>query len=263
MKKSTLYGTSAALLLAAGIVATPLVAHAAPTTTANATFAAGTGTTSPQDPTKPNGGPVTPPVLNPGPAGALRIDYAPASLQFETKALFGTTTANPIAAGMTLYANPVTLTAPINGTNVPNFVQVTDQRGTFAGWNVTVSGTAFTTSATGIPTAAQTLTGAALTISNGTVNIPSSLGGTATGYTANATIAVSSDGTTQAPVMSATAGNGAGTYQNAFGTLATEAFTSAGATATPSIALSIPSTQNVAAASYTATLTWTLNSVPA
>lgn len=126
----------------------------------------------------------------------------------------------------------------------PNYVQVTDNRGTEAGWSLKVKQEGQFKSTSG-----KELTGAAITFKNGNV-VTASDSGKPTGP---ATITLNSDGS-QSDVMSAAKGNGAGTYLFDWGTDAT--------TAAKSIELTVPGSTTKYAEKYATKLTWTLTDAP-
>ena len=126
----------------------------------------------------------------------------------------------------------------------PNYVQVTDNRGTEAGWSLKVKQEGQFKSTSG-----KELTGAAITFKNGNV-VTASDSGKPTGP---ATITLNSDGS-QSDVMSAAKGNGTGTYLFDWGTDAT--------TAAKSIELTVPGSTTKYAEKYATKLTWTLTDAP-
>ncbi|RZI49397.1 WxL domain-containing protein [Lactococcus kimchii] len=89
----------------------------------------GTNPVDPTDPTKPvvpeNPDPSVP--TNPGTGGSLSIDFA-SSLAFGTQKISG--------QAQTFYAHAQALS---DGTTRPDYVQVSDLRGTAAGWTLTVT----------------------------------------------------------------------------------------------------------------------------
>jgi hypothetical protein len=128
--------TSAAFLLAltlAPVVATSISASADDITyysKGSITFQEGTGTVNPVDPTNPTV-PVNPtdPVnpITPGTDGPLSIDFA-SNWNFGTQDI--------AAQNATYYAQPQGLTS---GDPVPLYAQVSDRRGTFAGWSLSLT----------------------------------------------------------------------------------------------------------------------------
>lgn len=111
--------------------------------------------TTPVGPTNPDGS--TP---NPGTGGALSIDFA-SSLSFGTQSISST--------NATYYAHAQWISKDKDGNPVditrPNYVQVTDTRGTWSGWTLTVAEASQFANSAG-----ESLTGAELTFSNGYAN---------------------------------------------------------------------------------------------
>jgi len=140
-------GTTLTLATVALGLAVPLMAQADSNYdgTATAGFTPDTGTTDPLYPEAPD--PSNPNVEVPGTgdAGPLSLDYVP-TLDFGT---------NNIQSGKQIYhAKGVKgLVSGVEETQ-PHFVQVTDNRGTKEGWNVTAHATPFTTTATDTTTVA-------------------------------------------------------------------------------------------------------------
>lgn len=126
---------------------------------------------------------------------------------------------------------------------VPNFVQVTDNRGTNAGWKLTVKqNDQFTTAD------AKELTGATLTLKNGTLN--SAAGSKAP--TAAQNIALTPG---QAfDVATAQEEEGMGTWTNSFGESVKDG--------EKSVELSVPGKTKKEQAQYTTSLTWELKDAP-
>ncbi|MDF9580967.1 WxL domain-containing protein, partial [Bacillus paranthracis] len=126
-------------------------------------FEKNTSTVDPINPINPDE--VVEPVVDPenpddthdkGTDGPLSIDYV-SNFNFETQKASGN---NEL-----YYANLDTVKAKDGNREVPNFVQVTDNRGTNAGWKLSVTqNDQFKTADN------KELTGAALTLKNGTPN---------------------------------------------------------------------------------------------
>ncbi|MDT1959430.1 WxL domain-containing protein [Carnobacterium divergens] len=151
MKKRTLTAIAGVSLL--GLTGLSTNALAAVSSTANSTnhivFEAGEEVTNPIDPTNPDNPNPSDPIdptdpTNPGTGneGSLTIDYV-SNIEFGTQ---------KTASGTMIY----------HAQNEHPFVQVTDKRGTGAGWNLTAKATEFK-SATG----SKVLKGAELTFKNG------------------------------------------------------------------------------------------------
>ncbi|MBA3927715.1 WxL domain-containing protein [Listeria rustica] len=203
------------------------------------------GVTPPVDPTDP-GTDVTPTDPVAPTTGALRIDFAS---QFN----FGTQTISGAAKDYhALYSEIQPLDAGGLATGpkkyVPQYVQVTDNRGSNAGWNLTVSGTEFTNASS------QTLAGATLTLGGGTLS--SAMPNTLTPGTVTPSVTV---GAASQVLVSAEANKGMGTWVHSFGsTIGVTA-----ADTNPDVTLHVPAeAQKVAGSTYTSTLTWTINDTP-
>lgn len=183
---------------------------------------------TPIDPTNPNG-------PNPGTAGPLSIDYA-SSLHFgENKISTKNEVYNAKAQAFT------------GGSEGPNYVQVTDNRGTETGWSLQVK-----QNGQFVSTSGYELTGAKITFKQAQINTistspkPSQL---------KDTFSLTPDGTGAAEqVVSAGNGEGAGTYVYAFGTDETKS---------ESISLEVPGSTTKLAEAYKTSFTWTLTDVPA
>ncbi|GAF13691.1 extracellular protein [Bacillus sp. JCM 19045] len=179
----------------------------------------------PVDPTDPEG-------PNPGTSGPLSIDYA-SSFQFGEQKI--TSTDESYYAALQTYSG--------SDKQGPNYVQVTDNRGTESGWSLqVVQNDQFKTSS------GQELRGAEIRVSNAAIN----------------TISESPIPTTVKPsftltpntvenVVSAHNKEGAGTYVYHFGK---------GGTAAESVELFVPGKSTKYADSYSTTLTWTLSDTP-
>lgn len=184
----------------------------------------------PIDPTDPEG-------PNPGTQGPLSIDYA-SSLDFGE---------NKISTRDAVYfAKAQELS---DGRYVPNYVQITDNRGTNAGWTLQVQQNGQLGNAS---TQNNELTGAVIAFSG------SAVAGTMT----NVDAPTHPDGFTLDPngatslVMAATEGAGAGTWVNRFGEVDEDAISNS------AITLSVPGSTPKDQVTYSTTLTWNLSDVP-
>jgi hypothetical protein len=181
----------------------------------------------PVDPTDPNG-------PNPGTPGPLSIDYA-SSLDFGKQKITSTT--------QTYKAKAQKFKGRDDG---PNYVQVTDNRGTEKGWSLQVKQNGQFKSTLG-----KELNGAEITFKNGWVNTASA---SPIPSITKSTFSLTPEGNGVAEnIMSAKAGEGSGTYLLVFGDKATAA---------ESIELSIPGQTTKYAEKYSTSLTWTLTDVP-
>ncbi|MBO1305951.1 WxL domain-containing protein [Enterococcus sp. 669A] len=241
--KKIQYATVAALALAG--LALPVTSFAADgaeyTSNGAVTFEANTDPTKPVDPTNPVDpvtpvDPTDPTGPNPGTNGPLSIDYA-SSLDFGTQKI--TSTDEVYKAKAQKYVDKAN--AEKTG---PNFVQVTDNRGLETGWKLQVKQSGQFKTAED-----QELTGAAITFKNGNVVTASS----SAKPTGQATINLTPNDA-YVNVMSATTGQGAGTYLLAWGSDA--------ATGADSIELAVPGSTTKYAKQYTTTFTWALADIP-
>lgn len=205
------------------------------------TFAPNTDLTDPVDPVDPTNpvtpvDPTDPTGPKPGTAGPLSIDYA-SSLDFGTQKI--TSKDEVYQAKPQKY-----LDKDSNEKTGPNFVQVTDNRGTETGWTLQMKqNSQFQT------VDAEELTGAEITFKNGNV-VTASASGKPTG---EATIVADPSGALK-DVMAAADGQGAGTYLLDWGTDDT--------TAATSIELSVPGSTTKYAKKYSTTFTWVLSDTP-
>ncbi|MGF9853101.1 WxL domain-containing protein [Bacillus paramobilis] len=182
---------------------------------------------NPIDPTDPNG-------PNPGTNGPLSIDYA-SSLDFGKQKITSTNQVYKAAAQKFNERG-----------DGPNYVQVTDNRGTETGWSLQVKQDGQFKSESG-----KELTGAEITFNNGVVNTVSA---SQKPSVVQSSFSLTPEGTGVAEnIMSAKAGEGAGTYVLAFGD---------DSTAADSIELSVPGKTTKYAEKYSTSLTWTLTDVP-
>jgi hypothetical protein len=184
----------------------------------------------PQSPKNPDG---TDP--NPGTAGPLSIDFA-SSFDFGTQKI--------TSSDMTYNAVAQTFA---DGTTGPNYVQVTDNRGTLAGWSLSVTQNAqFSTGGTGV---GSTLDGAQMTLDNGNI---ASVSATPADQSVASTTLI--PGAQSGTILGATDGSGAGTNLLDFGDTST---------ADSSVSIKVPGATTKLAQAYTTDLTWTLSDTPA
>ncbi|MFJ7889645.1 WxL domain-containing protein [Lysinibacillus xylanilyticus] len=188
---------------------------------------------NPIDPTKPPG-------EDPekGTFGPLSIDYA-SGLDFGTQEI--TSTNQYYKAKPQKFSNRT----PAEG---PNYVQVSDSRGTEAGWTLQVKQNSQFKS-----TKDKVLTGAEIRFTNGQVNTASASPSPSI-VKKSFELTFNGDGTGVAQtIMSAKAEEGSGTYVLAFGN---------DVTAADSIELFVPGSTTKYADKYTTSITWTLTDVP-
>lgn len=259
----------AAVLGAAVVTVNATPAKAAETQSLNSNavvnFIENTVPTNPVDPENPDPGkpvdptdPTDPEGPNPGTQGPLSIDFA-SSLQFGTSKI--TTTDEVYSA----YAQEV----DIDGTAAfrPQYVQVTDNRGTDAGWNLTVNQEKQLTSAAG-----KELEGAVITL--GDANVKTVVGSTIKAPS-TAPKSVELVPGQDVPVMSAAQGEGAGLWVDHFGNSASTIVdgtdlkpgeegndpTEFAVKRNTAVTLAIPGKANKSAAEYRSVLKWTLSEV--
>lgn len=207
--------------------------------------------TNPVNPSDPNN-PIDPtdpeqpkPEPNPGGNGFLRIDFAPKTFDFGRQALPTTAT--------TFYANPLKATNSDGSVREDwiNYIQVSDKRGTYSGWILSVKqNEQFKTTSS---SKNNTLTGAKLTL--GTEAAPAEILGsnvdtkyTPSSYNTSTTL---TPGEAQNIVI-AKSGEGLATWVYRFGNDTTK---------DRAIALSVPAGSYVEG-NYQSNLTWTLSDVP-
>lgn len=247
MKKMNTLLVSAAVL---GVLAVPVQALAADGGTYNTRglieFEPSDGPTDPVDPEKPTD-PVKPvdPIdpnkpVDPGTNGPLSIDFA-SSLNFGKQKI---SSKNEVyyAAAQTYHKYDAEGNVIEELTTGPNYVQVTDNRGTEAGWTLKVKQNGQ------FKNGEKELTGAVITFKNGHVVTASD----SKKPTAQAIVSLDADGS-ETDMMSAASGEGAGTYLTDWGTASN---------ADKSIELSVPGSTTKYAGKYNTTMTWTLTDVP-
>lgn len=190
--------------------------------------------TDPTDPTKPvePTDPTNPDGPNPGTNGPLSIDYA-SSFQFGTQKI--TTTDKDYYAAIQTFKDKTT---------GPNYVQVTDKRGSQEGWNLSVTENGQFQTAD-----KEALVGASLSLNNGSSNSIMDDAYKPTLVTQNTLVPG-----TKATLMTADKGKGMGTWIYRFGSDATQGG--------QAVKLSIPGKAVKLAKQYSTTLTWTLESTP-
>lgn len=199
-------------------------------------------TVKPIDPTDPTG-------PHPGTKGPLSIDYA-SSLDFGKNRITN--------VDMTYYARAQAYHGDTEET--PNYIQVTDNRGTNAGWTLKVKQAGQLKSVT--ETLNPELTGSVITLTQPTVNSNS----TATAPTAAQTIVLDPAGSEQL-VMSAATKAGAGTWTNRWGIVERvmeqdQAGQEVEASVTKDVTLEVPGATPKDAVKYQTQLIWTLSDVP-
>lgn len=195
----------------------------------------------PIDPTNPNG-------PNPGTPGPLSIDFA-SSLDFGL---------NEISADdVTYFAKPQKYGGGVADTS--NYVQVTDRRGTNAGWTLTVKQDG---QFKNDKTQNKELTGTTISLAEGKIATPT------TNAKVPSTYAVTLDpsGKTASKVVSAKLTEGSGTYASSFGNLEETVINKADKETkeirNTGVKLFVPGSTPKDAVEYTTKLTWTLTDAP-
>lgn len=240
--KSIKFASAALLAMATFNAFAPLVASADEATydsTGTITYTPSTDPTNPVDPTDPTqpASPENPDgtLPNPGTAGPLSIDFA-SSFDFGTQKI--TSSDMTYTAAAQKFAD---------GTTGPNYVQVTDNRGTLAGWSLSVTQNAqFSTGSTGT---GSELDGSQMILSKG--HIVSASAAPADKYAA---ITALTPGVQSATILGATNDNGAGTNLLDFGDASN---------ADTAVSLTVPGATTKLSQAYTTDLTWTLSDTPA
>lgn len=231
MKKTTLLGILASGTLLFGS-AMPVMAAATSTadTDATVTFKENnTGPTTPVDPEDPD-------IDNPGVPGTG--NEGPLSLDYASTFDFGT---HDVPTTDQVYT---ALDDTAGDGSTANYVQVTDQRaGEVKGWTLSVAQNGQLTA----EKSARTLDGAQIQIGTGTVKTGSE---NTSGTPVSSTVALDTNGASSV-VMDAAAGNGFGTWVDAFGTKGSS-----------TVKLAVPVESHPDADKYTSKLTWTLSELP-
>jgi hypothetical protein len=212
------------------------------TTKGDVTFVENTDPIDPVDPENPDK-PIDPDEPNPGTQnGPLRIIHV-SNFHFGQQKV--TSKSMDYSAALEK-ANDAGGTA----TTYANSVQISDERGTNAGWKVQVKQEdQFTSTTTNTK-----LTGAKITLKNTTIEKGAS--NTAPAATAAAgDIVLTPDGTTTSDVATAAVNAGMGTQVARFGTK--------GSTAESSVQLNVPANSKLVKEKYVTNLTWILNDSPA
>ncbi|WP_239257349.1 WxL domain-containing protein [Listeria ilorinensis] len=191
------------------------------------------GPKDPADPTDPH---------EPGTAGPLSIDYV-------SNFHFGTQKASGKDQVYTASLDKVYKKTDGSEVQVPNFVQVTDNRGSNAGWHLTVKQNGqFKTSGS------QELDGAQITLKNSHLNGTDMTDSSIQPTTASGDIVLDPSGAAS-DVMNAEVNKGMGTWLTSFGDDTT--------TGAKSVELFVPGKAKKEASDYSTTLTWTLTDTPA
>lgn len=255
-----------------GVVVTTTNVHAADVATKNSNaivkfIADDTSTTPPVDPTDPTE--ETKPTDPTDPDGPGEGTKGPLSLDFVSSFDFGV---QKITSTDQVYQAKAQIITDKDGNakNVPNYAQVTDNRGTLAGWSLSVKQNGQFKDSTG-----KELTGATINIANASIQTASE----STVSTLSKTMTLDALGASQG-VMSANKGEGAGTFVYQMGSTAgikenNAALESNGSkdaagfdktgkrVDSADVTLNVPGKTVKMADTYKTTLTWTLSDTPA
>lgn len=209
-------------------------------TTGTISFTPYTGITDPIDPDNPDEKvePKNPDGTDPipGTTGPLSIDFA-SSFDFGEQAI--------TSEDQTYFATPQTILIDGIEEERANYVQVSDNRGLETGWTLQVrQEEQFKTEE------AEELTGAAILISN--VNVQTS---SASSLPSTVSSEIDLTAGVLSDVMSAEAGEGAGTYVARFGDAGDENIST-------SVSLTVPGSTTKYAKEYSTNLTWVLTDAP-
>lgn len=213
---------------------------------------------TPVDPVNPDG---TDP--EPGTKGPLSIDFA-SSFDFGTNQI--SSKDQTYYARAQKYAEDAADPTKTHA-DTANYVQVTDNRGNNAGWNLKVKQNKQFT-ATDANAKHQVLDGAAITLAAPAVATSAGATGVVTAPVATATITLDPTGAAESPVMAAAENAGQGTWVDAWGTVEEvdepqAGGTTAKANVTKDVSLFVPGATVKDAVKYETTLTWILSDTPA
>ena len=205
-------------------------------------FSEDTSTGVPIDPTEP-GTEVTPDVPGGSTTGPLRIDYV-SNFDFGEQMISGST--------KTYHSKKIKITQNTSSTEkyVPEYLQVTDNRGTNSGWHLTASRSEFSDGT-------DQMTGTQLKIENSekvsavSPQLPTSDDPI---EMKNFEIPIGTD----ADVIYAEAGKGMSTWIHSFGPIGE----TAAVEENPSVLLTIPANSKKNKTDYKSTITWTLTDAP-
>lgn len=226
MKKRSLIAFLCACGLSLSCFSCPALAATVSTVTSNATvtFTPGTEPSSPVDPDDPSK-PLDPPGQGTGEAGPLNIDYVP-NITFGSQA---------ISASQKVY----------NATELKPFIQVTDIRGTGAGWNVIAKATPFRDGTS------DSLKGSTISFIGG---YALSANTSADKPTPSSPVVLTTDNA-EATVLVAAENSGLGTWVDRWYPTETTA------TSNDNVTLTVPA-GTATAKTHTSTITWTLADAP-
>ncbi|MDR2832107.1 MAG: WxL domain-containing protein [Streptococcaceae bacterium] len=230
------------VLVGTAMSTTTFAAEQTYTSKGSITYTPSTGPVTPVDPENPDK-PVIPTdpelPINPGTNGPLSIDFA-------SNFRFGKQEITSVDKVYDAQAQELS-----DGTTRANYVQVTDNRGTLAGWTLTAKASEFTDQDMNAVAGSTgyVLEGAQITLTGG--NIQTSSKAPATVVKAEETLL---PGQSSSVLLGAKDGEGAGTNLLVFGD------TSSAAT---SVKLAVPGKSTKLATNYQSTITWTLADTPA
>ena len=240
MTLTQIFAAGIVLVSTTALTTTTYAATNSANTTGNVSFKVDTTAVNPVDPTNPDVQ-LTPTNPIKPTSGPLSIDYA-SNFNFEEQ---------KISAKDQIYYATFDKVKDAQGkdTTKPNWVQVTDKRGSNAGWKLQVKQNGqFATSQNNV---SKELRGAKMIIKNGAPATTSD--NQAETPTSNANIELTPD--VAQDVMTANKDQGMGTWVSSFGNAETGG---------KSISLSVPGkSEKIKDAKYTTEITWVLNDTPA
>ncbi|MHC9531934.1 WxL domain-containing protein [Dellaglioa sp. L3N] len=200
------------------------------------------------DPGQPGTVDPTDPSVDPGTGGPLSIDYV-SNFNFGSRKISGNKA--------TYDAHLVEVTAAADSDahkagevyKVPNYLQVSDNRGSVSGWKLTVAQTKAFTSEDG----SSAIKGAQMTLTNQNTRNADDDASKKGPTDLNKTVVIG-DGTKDEAVMTAADGEGAGTWTDAFGNVQKQSDQDVH----DSVKLEVPGGQKLVDQKYSSDITWTL-----
>lgn len=234
------------MLTVLGLGAVTLTALSSPAEAADSeasiNFTPGSGTPDLIDPDNPSGEPFVDDPDNP--IGNTTNEAGPLSLDFVPNINFG--------SGIEISATNETYDAVDNSDGTSPFVQVTDLRGTAAGWNLTAEVSSFVTSGTDD----ETLLGAEIVLSGGDL-VTNAAHSSQMPQITSASVVLPADGSsTPLSIMNASPDTGMGSWALRWPDLETPEDG-----VNENIQLNVPG-GSAAEGSHTASITWTLDDTP-
>ncbi|WP_086312959.1 hypothetical protein A5821_000531 [Enterococcus sp. 7F3_DIV0205] len=210
------------------------------------------------DPTNPDGNGVKPDTGegSTGTKGPLRVDFAP-NFKFGTVTMSGNAADyHPLYPKVSLLDETGRVTDPLQAKYVPHYVQVTDNRGTNEGWDLTVSATPF--KGTIIDTEADLKATLTLGHSQFSTQVKPVNGKDFKPDTLNTNVTLTTDAK---PLIVAKTDQGMGSWAAVFSKDTTATLTDTDRN--PNVTLSVPAdSKKNPKEEYKSTITWTLSTTP-